>query len=84
MVRRLVRPGQETETTKDYPLSAALQSLLGGYTREEYGGWASGTPTPLDGEVFSFWGRRFIIAASTISRGGRDLFVAQGIHVPSH
>ncbi len=84
VVRRSMCPGQEIETANDYPIPEALRSLLHGYNREEYGGWPSGTPMPLDGEVFSFWGRRFIIAPSTISGGGRGLFVAQDIHVPSH
>jgi hypothetical protein len=28
------------------------------YNRQLYGGWPQGTSIPIDGEVFSYWGRR--------------------------
>ena len=85
VVRRSMRPGLETEISEDYPLPANLRSLLCTYDRKDYGGWPSRTSMPRDGEVFSFWGRRYMIAPSTISpQAGRGLFVAQDIHVPPH
>ena len=43
-----------------------------------------GIITPRDGEVFSFWGARYLIAPSTIPSSGRGLFIAQDLHVPAH
>ena len=37
-----------------------------------------------DGEVFSFWGARYLIVPSTILSSGRGLFIAQDLHVPAH
>ena len=58
-----------------------LQDLVHTYDHRQYGGW-EGESLPGDGEVFSFWGARYMIAPSSIPDGGRGLFIAQDLQVP--
>jgi hypothetical protein len=81
---RSMCPGLEIETFEDYPLLLrTLQSLLYTYDRDVYRSYPSNTLMSLDGKVFSFWGRPYMITPSTIFlHVGQGLFVAQDIHVP--
>lgn len=53
------------------------------YDQRHYGG-ALGAALPENGEVFNFWGARYVIAPSTIPNGGRGLFIAQDLRVPAN
>ena len=81
ILRQSLPPGLESETSRDYVLPDRLQPLVHTYDRRHYGGW-EGRSLPRDGEVFSFWGARYMIAPSSISDGGHGLFIAQDLQVP--
>ncbi|MCO5556882.1 hypothetical protein L7F22_010436 [Adiantum nelumboides] len=81
ILRQSIPLSLESETSCDYVLLDRLQSLLHTYNCRHYGGWEGGS-LPRDGEVFSFWGTRYMIAPSSIPTGGRGLFIAQDLQVP--
>ncbi|MCO5550033.1 hypothetical protein L7F22_003510 [Adiantum nelumboides] len=60
ILRQSLPPGLESEMSRDYVLPDCLQPLVHTYDRKHYGGWEGGS-LPRDGEVFSFWGARYMI-----------------------
>ncbi|MCO5601780.1 hypothetical protein L7F22_055905 [Adiantum nelumboides] len=81
ILRQSLPPGLESEMSHDYVLLDRLQPLVHTYDPRHYGGWEGGS-LPRDGEVFSFWGARYMIAPSSIPDGGCGLFIAQDLQVP--